>query len=518
MIEKVLDKLNIEKNNYEIYYNKFAKISHVNFDKHKNSKLIVVTSINPTPAGEGKTTLLIGLLDALNNCGYNTIGALREPSVGPIFGMKGTATGGGETRLENEDEINLNFTGDFHAITCANNLITTIIENEIYFNSSLEIDENKILWKRCIDLNDRGLREINIKLNNHKSYSTGFNITAASDLMALFCLVNDVHEFKQKLSNTIIAYNVKNKVIKIKDLELEDAIIKILERVFKPNLAYTSRFNPILIHGGPFANIAHGCNSLIATRTGLQLSDYVITECGFGSDLGFEKLMNIKMQISGLYPNLVIICATIKALKYHGSNKQNSDEQLELGFNNLIAHVEHVRSYNIEPIVILNIHNNDTQDEIKLFHELCDKNKIKSGQSDMYFNGMKNVQSLVKLVVENIKENKQKFLYDVNKDSLTTKIKNICKSAYHITDIEINKDVQKVLELSALQDYFICIAKTQYSLTSNPEILNYSKNGKIVINKVEINHAAKLVIPICGNIWKMPGLPKLPLAKNFSKK
>lgn len=518
MIEKVLNKLNIKESNYETYFNKFAKISNIANTEQKNSKLIVVTSINPTPAGEGKTTLLIGLLDALNHCGHNAIGALREPSIGPVFGMKGTATGGGQTRLENEDEINLNFTGDFHAITTANNLITTIIENEIYFNSNLQIDENKILWKRCIDLNDRGLREINIKLNNNKSYSTGFNITAASDLMALFCLVNNIDEFKDKLNNTIVAYDIKNNPIKIKDLELMDAIVQILHRALKPNLAYTSRLNPMLIHGGPFANIAHGCNSLIATKTGLQLSDYVITECGFGSDLGFEKFMNIKMQLSGLYPNLVIICATIKALKYHGLNEKTNISQLKFGFNNLIAHVKHVRSYNIEPLVILNIHDNDDKDEINLFHELCSVNKIKSNQSNMYFNGMQNVQSLVKSVIENIKDNKPKFLYEVNKDSLNTKIKNICKFAYHIENIEIDKNVMNILKSNELQDYFVCIAKTQYSLTSDPTILNYCHDGKIIINKVEINHAAKLVIPICGNIWKMPGLPKEPLAKNFDKK
>lgn len=517
MIEKILNKLNIKESNYETYFNKFAKVSNVDNNKHQHSKLIVVTSINPTPAGEGKTTLLIGLLDALNHCGYKAIGALREPSLGPVFGMKGTATGGGQTRLENEDEINLNFTGDFHAITSANNLITTIIENEIYFNSNLQIDENKILWKRCIDLNDRGLREINIKLNNGESYSTGFNITAASDLMALFCLVNNIDEFKEKLNNTLVAFDIKNNPIKIKDLELVDAIVQILHRALKPNLAYTSRLNPVLIHGGPFANIAHGCNSLIATKTGLQLSDYVITECGFGSDLGFEKLMNIKMQQSGLYPNLVIICATIKALKYHGSTNKNNIDQITFGFNNVIAHVQHVKSYNIEPLVILNIHEHDNQNEINLFHELCANNKIKSSQSDMYFNGMQNVQPLIKSVIENIKDNKPKFLYDVNKDSLNTKIKNICKFAYHIENIEIDEIVMKVLKYNDLQDYFICIAKTQYSLTSDPTILNYCQDGKILINKVEINHAAKLVIPICGNIWKMPGLPKEPLAKNFNK-
>ncbi|MGL4950473.1 MAG: formate--tetrahydrofolate ligase, partial [Mycoplasma sp.] len=381
-INELLKKLNIKEQDADIFYKKFAKINISN-SSNKNGELIVITSLNPTPAGEGKTSLLIGLVDAFSASNKNVIGTLREPSLGPVFGMKGGASGGGFSTLANGDDIDLHFTGDFHSISTANNLISTIIENEIYFNSELDIDPNKILWKRCIDLNDRGLRELEVKINKDISYKTGFNITAASDLMALWCLVENKEEFSEKLDSAIVAYSKTNKPITIKDLNIISSIIKLLEHTFKPNLAMTNNGNPILIHGGPFANIAHGCNSLIATKLALQLADYTFTECGFGADLGLEKFMNIKMQRSGLYPSLIIVCATIKALKYHGQ-KENNIESLKIGFKNLDAHINHARKYNIEPMIILNVNNDDTDEEIQTFEELMKTNNLNYALSNIY--------------------------------------------------------------------------------------------------------------------------------------
>lgn len=512
-INKLAQHLMINSNDFENYFNKFGKIKIKNF-KHRG-KLIVVTSINPTVSGEGKTSLLIGLVDALNSQGHLTIGALRQPSMGPNLGMKGGATGGGDSYLQHQDLINLNFTGDFHAISTANNLITTIIENEIYYNSKLNIDVNKILWNRCIDLDDRGLRALDIRINDNKHYQTKFNITAASDMMALFCLCEDAKDFKQRIGDTIIAYSTDNQPVCIKHLEIVDSIMAILQQALLPNLVATKYNNPVIVHGGPFANIAHGCNSLMATKTALSLGEYVITECGFGSDLGFEKFMNIKMQSSGLYPNLVIVCVTLNTLKHHGQIKSSNVDKIEFGFKNLLAHVKHINQYGLQPLIILNQYENDTDQEIKVFENLCKINSLTYQLSNIYAAGLKNAKAIADAITKNIKDYQPKFLYNVQKDDLLNKIDSVCKNAYHATKIEMEPSLRKQIADLKCQDYFVCIAKTQYSLSSNSELLNWPNEVIVKIQSVEINHAARLVIPMCEKIWKMPGLPINPRAKNY---
>ncbi|MGL4948670.1 MAG: formate--tetrahydrofolate ligase [Mycoplasma sp.] len=511
-IKELLEKINIDMKNVDIFYNKFAKIENLDNVK-KDSKLIVITSLNPTPAGEGKTSLLIGLVDAFCKNNKNAIGTLREPSLGPVFGMKGGASGGGCSYLKNGTEIDLHFTNDFHAITTANNLISTIIENEIFFDSKLNIDKDKILWKRCLDLNDRGLRDITIKIKKDIKYKTGFNITAASDLMALWCLVSNKEEFKDKLNDTVVAYSVTNNPIKIKDLEIGDAIIKILENNFKPNLVMTGESNPMLIHGGPFANIAHGCNSVIATKTALSMFEYVFTECGFGADLGLEKFMNIKMQRSNLYPSLIIICVTIKALKYHG-NYDEAKNPISHGFKNLNVHINHAKKYNITPMIILNVNSQDTQEEIDEFKMIMKKNNINFQISNLYNQGSEESKFLVESIIKSIQTPQKTFLYN-DQDSNIDKINKICNGAYNINDVRIPDDCLEFIGQEKLSDYSICMAKTQYSLTSDDKKLNFQTDGTIEIRSIEVNHAAKFIIPICGTIWKMPGLSLNPRAKNF---
>ncbi|MGL4951489.1 MAG: formate--tetrahydrofolate ligase [Mycoplasma sp.] len=511
-ILKIIEKLKIDKSGADIFYNKFAKFNPILNDE-VNGKLIVITSLNPTPAGEGKTTLLIGLTDAFNHENLSAIGTLREPSLGPVFGMKGGASGGGNSTLKHGIEIDLHFTNDFHSISTANNLISSVIENEIYFNSDLNIDHNNILWKRCIDLNERGLRQIEVKINNEKKYTTGFNITAASDLMALWCLVDNQFDFIEELDNTIVAFNLNGAPIRIRDLELSSAIVKILENVFKPNLALTSNNSPMIIHGGPFANIAHGCNTVIATKTALNIADYVFTECGFGSDLGLEKFMNIKMQRTGLYPSLIIICVTIKAMKYHGS-MEDSIKSLKAGFLNLKAHINHSEKYNITPLIILNLNKQDTEEEVELFKKMMQSNNLNYEISNIYNEGPANSSKIVNKIIDSLQNPEKKFLYE-SKDSLKEKIYKICKNSYGIENIIFNDGCDSILEDKSLQEYFICMAKTQYSLSSDEKVLNLPENGIIEIKSIEINHAAKFIIPICGTIWKMPGLSKKPRAKNF---
>lgn len=515
-MQKFIKQFHLSSNDIFNFNDEFLKINPT-FKGDKNGKLIVVTSINPTPEGEGKTSLLLGIVDAMNKFNKKTIGCLREPSIGPVFGLKGTATGGNESTLKNSDKINLHFTGDFHAITTANNLISAIIDNEIFFNSNLNIDPSRIIWKRCIDMNDRSLREIEIKINKNIHYKTGFNITAASDLMALFCLAKFPTDFRTKISNTIIAFSKNNNPIKIKDLQIENAIMKILNDAFWPNLTSTKYESPVLIHGGPFANIAHGCNSIIATRLAKTLANYVITECGFGSDLGFEKFMNIKMQNMNIFPDLAIVCATIKAIKYHGSAEKDINNELESGFKNLVFHVEHIRKYGIEPLVVLNIHKNDTKNDIIKFATLAKVNGIQFSFSEIYNQGPATGELLVKKILKmiDVNKNKKNYLYNVTKDNISTKIEKVCKQAYGAKKITIAPKVKEIIKKRNLQDYYICIAKTPYSLSSDATKINVPNNIEIKINDVEINYAAKTIVLICDKIYRMPGLNQKPKAKKF---
>ncbi len=511
-ITEVAKILSISENDYSLFNKDIIKINPIN---NPVNKLIITTSINPTIYGEGKTTLSIGLNDAFNYNKEKSIAVLREPSLGPVFGLKGTATGNGKTSMFPSNKINLNFTGDFYALTSCNNLISTIIENEIYFDNKLNIDHEKIIWKRCIDLNDRGLRNIEVKIKDKISYKTGFNITAASDIMALFCLVNNKEELKEKLDSTIVAYSFDNKEIKIKDLEITDAILNLLEDALKPNLVQSLISSPIIVHGGPFANIAHGCNSLIATKTSMSLAEYSFTEAGFGADLGFEKFMNIKCRIGNIYPNAVVLCITIKALKHHGEFNNKKTNPLENCFDFLNIHINHIRSYNFEPIILLNRFANDSDEDIALIKNILEEKKLIFEIVDFYNNGFEDSKKIVELVKNNIIEKpKVNFTYNLE-DTLELKIKKVAKNAYGIENIEFANNSINDIKKFDYKNALICISKTPMSLSSDPTLLNYEENRKIIVTGFNYNSSLNMVIVNCGNTIKLPGLPRNPLAKNF---
>lgn len=514
-INQIANELDIKQSNVMFFGDEIAKIEPI-LQANKKNKLIVVTSINPTQAGEGKTTLSIGLVDLLNKHNVKAVAALREPSIGPLFGLKGGAIGGGRSQLYPGDKINLHFTGDFYAIMTANNLICTILENEIYFKTDLNIDPNKILWKRCLDANDRGIRNITVTITKDIKYDTNINITAASDLMSLFCLSNSKEDFKKTLEDTIVAYSVDNKPITVKQLEISNTILQIMDLCFKPNLVQTLYGNPAIISGGPFANISIGCNSIIATKTALNYGDITITECGFGSDLGFEKFMNIKMRRASLYPNAVVVCTTIKAMVMHGEY-DSENNFLENGFKNLIQHVNNVRNYDIEPLVVLNINKQDTNEDITKFKELAVKHKINYAISNIFEEGLDNQNDLFNKVMDSIKEYPPKFLYSLD-DKPLNKIEKICKNTYGTTDLVVPNKVQKELENPLIQKYAVCIAKTHCSLTSDPKKLNVPKNIVTNVDSISLNHAAKMIVVNCQKIIKMPGLPLVPNAKKMNKK
>lgn len=514
-ITTIANKLNLKEKDLFLYGNEIAKIE--NFSTNKiNGKLIVVTAINPTPEGEGKTTLSIGLIDALNANGYNCVGALRQPSMGPVFGLKGSAFGGGKTCLFPKQRLSLNFTGDFHAITAANNLISSIIDNEIYFNNDLEIDPETIIWNRCLDSNDRGLRNVNLKIKKDICYNTHFNITAASDIMALFCLVNNKDEFKTEIKKTVIASNKDGKDITINDLEIVESLGAILDDAFKPNLIQTEENNPVLIHGGPFANIAHGCNSIIATKMALKLGDYVVTECGFGADLGLEKFMDIKMRRANLFPNLIVICLTVKSLILHGNfEKPVGISILRNGFKNLLVHVNHCKYYGINPLIIINVNSQDLSLELEEVYLLCCENNLNYAISNMYKLGSQRTKELSDYLVSKCKNYEPTFLYDLS-DDIEIKIKKICLKAYQINKITYSELASEQLKtLINQKEWNICIAKTPFSLSSDPKKLNFNENMELKIESFYLNWAAKLIVVNCAKIIKMPGLSKVPRAKNF---
>jgi len=490
----------------------YQKIKYGLFDKIKTdfkydikAKLIVLTSINPTSKGEGKTTSLIGLVDLFKHYEKNTIGCLRQPSVGPFLGMKGGATGSGKCALKNDFEINIGLTGDFEKIALVNNLIVTIIENEIYFNSDLKVDSKKIHINRSIDLNDRSLRNVKYKINKNQDYKTSFTITAASNLMAAFCLVNSIDEFSKIIKKTIVAFSVDNNPITINDLKIGDNIVKILETALLPNIVKTKSESTILMHGGPFANIAHGCNSIIATKTAMTNSDYVFTECGFGSDLGLEKFINIKCRRANLFPNLVVYAISLKSIIEHGKGS------IKMGMKNLKDHLGIAKSFGIKPIVILNQFIDDKEDDIKLFSKYCIELNIKMMISNLWKTGPKHKsnQILLNFILDNIEMNPiHKFTYELV-DPIITKIEKVAKIIYGAKKIEIDKKVlEKINNLKNHEHEFnICIAKDQKS------IIGHNLDNKIFyINDLKINYFAKLIVLITTKVFLMPGLPKIPNA------
>ena len=529
-IKDVAKKLNIDENDLELYGKNIAKISNEVFIKNsskQDGKLILVSSINPTPLGEGKTTISIGLADGLSRLGKRVCLALREPSMGPVFGIKGGATGGGYAQVAPMDEINLHFTGDIHAMSAANNLIAACIDNHIFQGNELKIDPNNITWKRCMDMNDRALRSITMDYSyKDRTYirDDGFDITVASEIMAIVCLSNDIKDLENRISNIIFGYDVDGKPLKVSDLKIQGAVTALLKDALKPNLVQTLENTPAIIHGGPFANIAHGCNSIVATKTALKLADYVVTEAGFGADLGAEKFMDIKCRKAGLKPDMVVLVATIKALKYNGGVpkeevKEENLEALRSGFVNLQKHIENIKKYGIEPIVALNRFEFDTDSEIELLRNLCMENGSNLIVTDVFAKGGEGALDLANEVITKLDNysNDFKVLYDENL-SIREKIEIIAKEIYGADGVEYseeaNASIKKIEEIGR-DKLPVCIAKTQYSLSDDPKLLGRPKGYNLKVREVILKNGAEFIVAIAGSIMTMPGLPKVPAAEKI---
>lgn len=512
-IREIGKSLGLREQDLILFGNDKAKIKNVP-DKN-NGKLILVTAISPTPYGEGKTTVSIGLTDALRKLGKNAVVVLREPSMGPVFGMKGGATGGGYSQVIPMEDINLHFTGDFHAITSANNLLCAAIDNHIYFGNKLDIQN--VTFNRCLDVNDRALRTVNI--NGREEI---FSITAASEIMALFCLADSLDDLKTKLGNIVVGYNSKDEEIYVKDLNVQGSMLTLLKDAFLPNMVQTLEGSPAIIHGGPFANIAHGCNSVIATKYGLKLADYVITEAGFGADLGAEKFFDIKCRTAGLVPDTVVLVATIKALKYHGGvgrddiYKENSCA-LELGLANLVRHIENMKKYVDNVVVCLNRYDTDFDAEIDIVSQCCLENGVPFSLSNAYLEGGNGALSVAKKVIEESdKESNFRLLYD-DKLNLVEKIKKIATEIYRATDVEfsdIAKEKIERFERKALSYLPICVAKTQYSFSDNSKLVGAPENFNVYVRDVKLYNGAGFITVLLGDIMTMPGLSRNP---NYEK-
>lgn len=511
-------------NKIELYGSNKAKISLDLLNKKRNSKLILVTAINPTPMGEGKTTVSISLNDALCKLGKKSILALREPSLGPVFGVKGGATGGGYAQVIPMEDINLHFTGDFHAITTANNLLCSVIDNHIYQGNTLNI--YKVIFKRCLDLNDRQLRVINTGLSkekNTKERIDGFDITAASEIMAILCLSKDLNDLKRRLGNIVIGYDNKGKEITARMLKADGAMTVLLKDAIKPNLVQTLEGNPCIIHGGPFANIAHGCNSIVATNIAMSLGDITITEAGFGADLGAEKFLDIKCRNINTHPDAVVLVATIRSLKYHGGMlKENiakeSIDYLEKGMNNLYKHIHNLKEvYGLNVVVAINRFSADTNKEISFLEEKLNKIDVDYAVTDGYSLGSDGSIELARKVLDNInKPNNFNYAYDIN-DSIKEKIYKVSAKIYGAKDVEYS-DVA-LEKLSLLEEKYnnvpICIAKTQYSLSDDPKNLDPKKDYNIHVTDLVLKSGAEFIVVLTGDIMTMPGLPKVPNSENI---
>ena len=493
------------------------------FKDKKNGKLILVTAITPTPAGEGKTTTSVGLSDGLNKIGKKSIVCLREPSLGPSFGMKGGAAGGGYAQVVPMEQINLHFTGDFHAITSAHNLLSALIDNHIYWGNKLNIDVRRIVWKRVLDMNDRALRSININLGgvaNGFPREDGFDITVASEIMAIFCLSNDLHDLENRIGNITVAYTRDKKPIYAKDLNAHGPMTVLLKDAIRPNVTQTLENNPAIIHGGPFANIAHGCNSVLATKTALKLSDYVVTEAGFGADLGAEKFLDIKCRKSGLKPSCVVIVATIRALKMHGGVKKDelkneNVDAVKKGLVNLERHIENIQKFGLPVTVAINHFVLDTDKEIDEVTKFCEQKGLKASISKHWEKGGEGATNLANDVVELCeKDSDFKFLYD-DKTSLFKKIETIAKELYRASEVVADtkiRDQLKAFEERGYQSLPICIAKTQYSFSTDPNLKGAPSGHVLPIREVRLSSGAEFIVVVCGAIMTMPGLPKVPAA------
>ena len=527
-INKIAEKLEIKEEDIEQYGKYKAKISNEIYEKNKsknNGKLILVTAISPTPLGEGKTTVSIAIADGLRKIGKKSILTLREPSLGPVFGIKGGATGGGKVQIAPMEDINLHFTGDIHAITSANNLLSAMIDNHIYFGNELGFE--KVVWKRCLDLNDRQLRKVETGLSGESKIVPridNFDITVASEIMAVLCLAENLKDLKQKLGNIIIGYNKKEEPIYVKQLKAEGAMTVLLKDAIKPNLVQTLEHTPALVHGGPFANIAHGCNSVIATKTALKLADYTITEAGFGADLGAEKFLDIKCRKTGLKPDAVVIVATIKAIKYHGGvEKEKIQEEniegIEKGIDNLYKYIDNIKNkFGLNVIVALNKYASDTEKEIEYIKEkLANKNIELSVVEGWAKGGDGAIDIANKLVKLSQQPNEFKYIYN-DSDSIKEKILKIAKNIYYAKDVKYSEEAEKQIENIEKMGYGklpICIAKTQYSFSDDPKNLECKDDYNINVRGVELKNGAGFVVVLAGKIMTMPGLPKVPAAESI---
>lgn len=527
-INEIAKNLGINEDEIECYGRYKAKIPQEVYEKNKNrkdGKLILVTAINPTPLGEGKTTISIGLADAISRIGKKAVVTLREPSLGPVFGIKGGATGGGYAQVAPMEDINLHFNGDIHAITSANNLLSAMIDNHIYHGNELDI--KTVSWKRCVDLNDRQLRVVDTGLSKEKKIvprTDGFDISVASEIMAIFCLAEDLSDLKRRISNIIIGYNSENEPITVKMLKAEEALTILLKDAFNPNLVQTLEHTPAIIHGGPFANIAHGCNSIAATKLSLKLSDYVVTEAGFGADLGAEKFLDIKCRKLEKVPDVIVCVATIKALKYHGGMpkediEKEDMESLKRGMHNLLKHIDNLKNkFGIQTIVAINRYNHDTEKEINYMQEILSKENIEMSLVESWGKGSDGAIDLANKVVDlSNKQSNFKYAYELD-NSIKAKIEKVCQNIYGAQSIEFSEKAIKDMEMIDKLGYNnlpICIAKTQYSFSDDPKNLECKEPFSINIKELVLRAGAEFIVVMAGNIMTMPGLPKVPAAENM---
>jgi formate--tetrahydrofolate ligase len=530
IVDIAREKLGIAEENLEPYGHYKAKVSMSyikSLANRPNGKLILVSAITPTPAGEGKTTTTVGLTDALNHIGKKAMLCLREPSLGPCFGVKGGAAGGGYAQVVPMEDINLHFTGDFHAIGTAHNLLSALIDNHIYWGNSLGLDSRRVAWRRAIDMNDRSLRAIVSSLGgvaNGYPREDGFDITVASEVMAIFCLARDLEDLKERLSKIIVGYTRDRKPVRAGDLKAQGPMTALLKEALAPNLVQTLEGTPAFIHGGPFANIAHGCNSVLATTTALKLADYVVTEAGFGADLGGEKFLDIKCRKAGLSPDCAVLVATIRALKMHGGVKKEDLKKenlaaLEAGIANLQRHVENVQKFGIVPLVSINRFSADTDAEIALVKDACKKLGVEALMADHWAEGGKGAADVARAVVKIVDSGKSKLkLLYPDEMPLIDKIRTIATEIYRAKEIDVHKPVRDQLETFEKMGYGklpICIAKTQYSFTTNGDLKGAPKDHIVNVREVRLSAGAEFVVAICGEIMTMPGLPKVPAADSI---
>ncbi|NBG87318.1 formate--tetrahydrofolate ligase [Isachenkonia alkalipeptolytica] len=529
-ISEIAEEAGINSDELEMYGHYKAKVSLDLFDrleKQENGKLILVTAINPTPAGEGKSTTTVGLGQALNQIGKKTAIALREPSLGPVFGVKGGAAGGGQAQVVPMEDINLHFTGDMHAITTANNLLSAAIDNHIHQGNTLDIDTRQIVWKRVMDMNDRALREVTVGLGpkgNGFTRQDSFMISVASEVMATLCLANSLADLKERLGNIVVAYTRKNQPVLAKELNIQGALALVLKDAMKPNLVQTLENTPAFIHGGPFANIAHGCNSIMATKMALKLGDYAVTEAGFGADLGAEKFLDIKCRYGGLKPDAVVIVGTIRALKMHGGVDKKSLEAenvdaLKKGFVNLKKQVENIRKFGLPAVVAMNRFPTDTEEEIKALRALCEDLGVDVALSEVFTKGGEGGIELAEKVVGIVEKGEADYkpLYEVEK-SIPEKVETIVKEIYGGDNVvftgKAEKQIQKLEEIG-LDKLPICMAKTQYSLTDDPTLLGAPEGFDITVREVNVSAGAGFIVCLTGDVMTMPGLPKVPSAERM---